>query len=104
MTAMVFFLNTLRPGVEGSEYERFVREVDYPVARSIPSIVTYDVVRIDGSFEGGEVPFGYLEIVEVTDLDAYRKDLEQLPGRTRFLAQLRSFVGEAVAIHGTVVE
>jgi hypothetical protein len=104
MTTMVFFLNTLRDGADPDDYERFVRDVDYPKARAIPSIVRYDVVRIDGPLHDAEVPFGYLEIVEVTDLVAYRSDLAELPGRAEFVAELRSYVGGAVAIHGTLIE
>ena len=104
MTTRVFFFNRLREGVEGADYERWVRDVDYPKARSIPAIQSYEVVRLDGALRDDDVPYDYVEVVEVSDLDDYRRDLGQLPGREEFVAQLRGFVGEAVAVHGTLIE
>lgn len=103
MSTRVFFLNTLRPGARPEDYERFVREVDYPTARRIPSIEHYEVVRIAGGVAAG-LPCDYLEIVSVHDLERYRADLETLPGRESFLAELRRFVGDAVVLDGTVIE
>lgn len=103
MTTHVFFLNTLRPGVEADQYERWLREVDYPAARSLSAIHSYLVVRADGPLRDGDVPCDYLEIVEIDDLGEYREAIAALPGRELFLRQLRSFVGDAGAFHGTVV-
>lgn len=104
MSTMVFFLNRLREDTSPEAYERFLIERDYPVARTIPSIDRYRVVRVDGPLGDDPVPFDYLEIVEVTDLDTYREDLRRLPGREAFVTELARHVGQAVAIHGTVVE
>lgn len=103
MTTHVFFLNTLRDDARPDEYEQWLREVDYPVSRSLPAIDSYRVVRVDGSLHGGGIPGDYLEIVEINDLDRYRAEIAALPGRERFLRELRSFVGDAQAFHGTVV-
>ena len=100
----VFFFNTLRDGVDGEDYERWLRDVDYPKARSIPSVVSYEVVRIDGPLRDAGVDYDYLEVVEVTDLESYKADLAELPGRDAFVAELRSFVGPADAAHGTLID
>lgn len=100
----VFFFNRLREGVDGADYERWVRDVDYPKARSIPSMVSYEVVRIDGPLRDSGVEYDYLEVVEVTDLESYRADLAELPGREAFVTELRSFIGSADAVHGTLIE
>jgi hypothetical protein len=104
MTTRVFFLNRLAEGVRGEEYEAWVRERDYPTARALPSIRSYDVVRLDGPLREGDVPYDYIEVVDVTDLDAYKKDLAELPGREEFVAELRGFIGEAIAVQGTLIE
>ena len=104
MSTRVFFFNRLNEGVDGADYERWVREVDYPKARAIPAILSYDVVRVDGPLRDSGVPYDYIEVVEVTDLDSYREDLTRLPGREQFVAELRSFVGPADAVHGTMIE
>ena len=104
MTTHVFFLNTLRPDAEAAEYERWLREVDLPTARSLPSIASYQVVRVDGPLRDADAPCDYVEIVEISDLERYRADLTALPGRERFVEQLRSFIGDANAFHGTIVD
>lgn len=100
---MVFFLNTLHEGVDPADYERFVREVDYPTARALPSIERYDVIRIEGPLRDKAADFEYLEIVEVSDLERYKEELSTLPGREEFIARLRSFVADATAVHGTLI-
>lgn len=100
----VFFFNRLRPGVAGADYEAWVREVDYPTARAIPSIVSYEVVRVDEPFRDSGIPYDYIEVVEVTDTDTYRRDLENLLDRDRFIEQLRSFVAPADAVVSTLIE
>lgn len=104
MKQRVFFLNRLRPGVERSAYERWVREVDYPRARTIKAIVDYRVVRIDGALRGDDVPYDYIEVVEISDLSEYNRERERTPGRAEFVEQLRLYVGDVLALHGTLVE
>lgn len=104
MTTRVFFLNKLHPGAEVRDYERWVSEVDYPTARSLPSVVSYDVVRIDGTLFGTpSAPCAYLELIEVTDLADYEKDVASFPDRERFLEQLGSYVGDAAVLHGSLL-
>jgi REDY-like protein HapK len=106
MAQRVFFLNTLREGVDPADYERFVREVDYPFARSLPTIRSYLVTRLDGLFDGGQAPHDYLEVVEITDLEAYRKSLDPSgnPEVQRFFDEWSSFVGESLVVYGEVIE
>jgi hypothetical protein len=104
MTTRVFFFNRLNHGIDGKDYERWVREVDYPTARSIPAIVSYEVVRVDGPLRDSGVSYDYIEVVEVTDIDAYRADLDELPGRDDFVEQIRSYIGPADAVVGTLIE
>ncbi|WP_034269573.1 hypothetical protein [Haloechinothrix halophila] len=104
MTTHVFFLNKLRQDCDRDEYERWLREVDYPTARSLSSIEDYRVVRLEGMLSESELPCDYVEIVEISDLDAYAKDIGDFPGRERFLEQLASFVDDAIITHGTVIE
>lgn len=105
MAQRVFFLNKLREGVEPEDYEAWVREVDYPLARSMPTIERYDVTRLDGLLQGdGDPPYDYLEVVEITDLDAYRQSLAGGPEVEEFFKQWESFVGESLAVYGELIE
>jgi hypothetical protein len=106
MAQRVFFLNKLRDGVDPADYERFVREVDYPFARRLPTIRSYVVTRLEGLFDGGDAPYDYLEVVEITELEAYRKSLDPSadPEVQRFFEQWSCFVAESLVVHGEVIE
>lgn len=97
---VVFFLNKLREGVTGAQYEQWVREVDYPTARALKTIRSYVVHRIDATLEGGTPPYQYIERVEITDLAAYREELAHGAGMEGFFAQWSAHVAESVAVHG----
>ncbi len=100
---VVFFLNRLHDHVSREAYEEWVRTVDYPTARSIPSIIEYTVTRVEGSLEEErEVPYDYIERVVITDLEAYRRDLQK-PELEDFARQWNSYVATSVAIHGTTI-
>jgi len=106
MAQRVFFLNKLREGVDPADYERFVREVDYPFAQRLPTIRSYLVTRLEGLWEGGDAPYDYLEVVEITELEAYRKSLDPEASAEvkQFFDQWSSFVGTSLVVHGEVIE
>ena len=104
MAHRVFFLNRLRDGADPEEYEAWIRRVDYPVARAQGAIASYTVTRIDGTLSGeGESPYDYLEVIEITDLDAYRA-LGDLSEFQQLLREWSGYVADAVMIHGEVIE
>jgi hypothetical protein len=96
---VVFFLNRLRPGVSGTDYERWVREVDYPTARSLDSIKSYVVARMEATLDGDPPNYDYVERVEITNIDDYRAELGR-PEMTSFSSQWSSRVGESIALFG----
>ena len=104
MAHRVFFLNRLRDGADRQEYEDWIRRVDYPVARAQGAITSYTVTRIEGTLSGeGESPYDYLEVIEISDLAAYRA-LGSLPEFEQLLQEWSQYVAEAVMIHGEVIE
>lgn len=101
----VFFLNRLREGVAPADYERWVREVDYPVARSLPAIRSYVVTRLDGMLaDDAQAPYDYLEVIEITSLEEYRAALSGGPEVEAFFEEWKSYVGESVMVYGDVIE
>ncbi len=88
---VVVFLARLRPGVDPAAYERWVREVDYPTARSLPSIVAYTNYRLVAPLRKADVRYDYLEVIQITDLEAYRRDLAR-PELQRLREQLATFI------------
>ena len=104
MAQRVFFLNRLHDGADPDEYEAWIRRVDYPVARAQDAITSYTVTRIEGPLSGeGASPYDYLEVIEITDLDAYRA-LGELPEFKQLLHEWSQYVAEAEMIHGDVIE
>jgi hypothetical protein len=104
MAERVFFLNRLRDGVSAADYERWIREVDYPFARSLKTIESYVVTRLTRTLDGNPPPWGYLEVVEITDVAAYRAELAAGPAMEAFAREWSSFVGESIAVAGEVIE
>ena len=104
MAHRVFFLNRLREGADPEEYEAWIRRVDYPIARAQGAITSYTVTRIEGTLSGeGDSPYDYLEVLEITDLEAYRA-LGELPEFQQLLREWSQYVAEAVMIHGQVID
>lgn len=99
----VLFMNRLRSGVREEDCEGWVREVDYPKARSIPSIISYEVVGLEDAFRDSPIDCDYVEIVTVSDIDEYRRHLAEVADWEEFIGELRSFIEPAEASYGTAV-
>jgi hypothetical protein len=77
-----YVLTTLKNGVQPEEYERWLREYDYRVAKTFPSIISYRTHRIEGPINGAEqAGWQYIERIEVRDKDQYAKDLTSPAGQ-----------------------
>ncbi len=77
-----YVITTLKPGVRPEDYERWLREYDYKVAKRLPSIVSYRTHRITGAITGAEqVDWHYIERIEVRDVEQYQKDLASPAGQ-----------------------
>jgi hypothetical protein len=100
---IVFFLNRLRPGASGADYERWVREVDYPTARALPPIKSYVVAKMAATLDGQPAPYDYVERVEITDLDDYRAALAD-PSMEAFAKEWSSHIGESIAVYGEEID
>ena len=76
MAIVRFVFAALKPGVSAADYERYEREVDYAIAGSLKTIVSYRTHRITeagAGLTGG--PWNYVERIEVTDRAAYEAEL-----------------------------
>jgi hypothetical protein len=99
----VYFLNKLRNGIAPEDYERWVRDTDYPIARRDPSIHRYEVTRVEGTLSDESASVDYLEVLEVTDIEAYRNAIET-PEFKALLGEWSEFIESSEAIHGGVIE
>jgi REDY-like protein HapK len=83
-----YVITTLKPGVDPAAYEKWLREYDYRVAKTLPSIISYTTHRIEGPINGAErAGWHYIERIEVRDVDQYQKDLAS-PAGQELLRQL----------------
>jgi hypothetical protein len=76
-----FLISTLKAGVDPAEYEKWVRECDYKLVRSMPNYINYEVHRIKGPIQGAESSgWQYIERIEVRSLDQHDRDLASPAG------------------------
>lgn len=77
-----YVITTLKPGVKPEDYERWVREYDYRVAKTLPSILSYRSHRIVGPITGAAAAsWNYIERIEVRDVEEYQQDLASPAGQ-----------------------
>lgn len=72
----VFAVFNLKPGVAPETYENWARTVDLPTVNALPSINSFRVFRSTGLFGSeGSPPFGYIEVLDITDMDTFLADV-----------------------------
>jgi hypothetical protein len=77
-----FLISTLKPDVAPEDYERWVREVDYPFVGSKPNYLAYEVHRIEGPVAGAEAAgWQYIERIEVASIEQHEIDLASPEGQ-----------------------
>lgn len=108
MKRRVFFLTKLREGADQAEYERFLRDVDYPRSKELLPVSSYLATRIQGrAVSEGEAPYEYIEVLDVDDFDAYLAAFANpSPEVAELIEQVFSYVDQktAVDLYGEVVE
>ena len=89
----IFALFNLKPGVSREAYENWAKTVDMPTVNKLPSIDSFRVFRATGLL-GSEAspPFGYIEVLEVNDMDRFFADVAE------------PAMGEVAAAFGGMVE
>jgi hypothetical protein len=102
--ASVFWFSKLKPGAQAEAYERWVQTTDYRLAQDLECVVHYRVHRIAGPVEaGGDSPYDYIEVLEVTDIDDYRDALKNHPAIQQIIAEIGQFIEGAGSAWGTPI-
>jgi REDY-like protein HapK len=100
----VFWFSNLRAGADAAAYERWVQQTDYRLAQGIRCVRHYRVHRIAGPVEaGGKSLFDYIEVLEVTDIEAYRAALKDSPAIRQIIAEIGQFVDGVGSAWGTPI-
>lgn len=72
----IFALFNLKPGIAPEDYQAWARSVDLPTVNALPSIDSFRVFRVTGlPGSDAQPPFGYIEVIEVNDIDAFWADV-----------------------------
>ena len=105
MGVRIYALLRLKPGVAPEDYERWVREVDYPLSSQFPQLRSYTVMKLTERIFSDETerPWDYLELIEPTDYDEYMQAIVA-PALQGFFEQWASFVGDHVVLRAEPVE
>ena len=103
MRKRVFFLTTLKEGKSPEEYERFIREVDYPLTARLLPVSHYEVARVEGRVVGdGAALYQYIDVIDVEDIDRYREALASPTAELRnLLDQVESWIASAEDLFGS---
>jgi hypothetical protein len=102
---LVLWFAKLQPGITPGQYEDFVRAVDYPACLRVPSIVWYQSMRLEGPAMGdGSLPYDFLDMAEITEVEAYRHDLESHPAVEEVHGQSGRYVLSIGNLWGTPIE
>jgi len=104
----VFFITHLREGVDLAEYERFLREVDYPLTMRLLPVSYYRATRLEGDLSSPEgASHSYIEVLDIDDWEAYTQAFASpSPEVADLIRQVFSFVDDTtyMAPFGVVVE
>jgi hypothetical protein len=74
----VFNRLKLKEGIEREDYDRWIVEFVYPHTEKIRSVVSQRIYPIDGLVVGGsELPYDYIEVIEVRNVEDFRRDLRR---------------------------
>ena len=101
----VFWISRLKAGAAAADYEKWVREFDYVRAGELSSIVSYRAHRVYDHFlpaKGGR-PFDYLEVIDVTNLEEYRKQLAEHPAAKAIAAEWGNYVELVYSLTGDFI-
>jgi hypothetical protein len=101
----VFVLSKLRSEADPEKYENWVRQYDYPNSKKFGSIIHYRVYKVKGSLKETESPeYSYIERIDISDLEEYKKDLLSTSIGKELLEQWSSFIKEAQMLVTEVIE
>jgi hypothetical protein len=69
-------LFNLKPGMSVEAYEAWAKTTDLPTVNGLPSVDGFTVHRVTGVLgSDAKSPYGYVEIIDVADMDQFGKDV-----------------------------
>ena len=97
MTTLIVFFK-LKPGIKAADYERWAATKDLPTVRKLDNCERFDVYRGNGVLgSDASAPYDYVEIIDVTDLAAFRRETASETMR-QVAAEFREFADKPVFV------
>ena len=97
MTTLIVLFR-LKSEADAAEYERWAATTDLPTVRKLDNCQRFDVYRASGLLGTDTAPpYDYVEIIDVTDLAAFRKETASDTMR-RVAAEFRGFADKPVFV------
>lgn len=95
--ATVFFLTKLKEGADQKEYEKWVKEYDYPTCKKhFKSVKFYRAYKVKEESKK-DSPYDFIEHIDMTSIDDYKRDLE-MPEFKELLRQWSEFIDSTAAL------
>jgi hypothetical protein len=95
-------LYNLADNVTDEQYKDFVEKEKGPTIDSMPSVKKYELVRITGS-ASGEVPYKYIGIVHVNNLDEFLNRDKKTQKFEDLMAKLGPMLKNPILLYGEEV-
>ena len=92
-------LYNLAEHVTDEEFKDYVNKEKGPLIDSLPSVRKYELVKITDSGTGG-IPYKYVGIVHLNDLDEFRRKDMTSPAFQDFVKKFRPMVSDVHMLFG----
>jgi len=100
--AKEIILYNLTDKVTDEQYKDFVHKEKGPTLESLPSVIKYELVRIKGA-KTGEVPFNYVGILHVKDIDEFYQKGASTEKFQNLMAKLQPMLKDLHILYGEEV-
>lgn len=70
----------LKPQVLEPDYEAWAKRVDIPTVNALPSVGSFEVLKVTGQL-GSEAapPYRYVEVIDIKDEEGFARDVASAP-------------------------
>lgn len=72
----IVVLLTLKPGKDAAAYEQWARTTDLPTVKALGSVDEFSLYQATGLLGGGAAPYDYIEILDISDQEAFFADVD----------------------------
>lgn len=73
MTKIVVLFN-LKKDADQSAYEQWASTTDLPTVNALPSVKSFEVLKSTGLLGGGDAPYQYVEILNISSIEGLMTD------------------------------